>query len=73
MIRSPRPRRSRRPLVGFDPARLSNNPRQDRRIRNQDTDLAQARCPICRHRLVLRMDCQGPYFFCLCVRPRRAA
>ena len=69
----PRYRRSRRPLDGFDPARLSNNPRQDKRIRNQDTDLAEARCPVCRHRLVLRQDCLGPFFFCLCVRSRRRA
>jgi hypothetical protein len=69
----PRLRRARRPHDAFDPALLSNNPRQDKRIRNQDADLAEARCPICRHRLILRQDGRGPYFFCRCVRERRAA
>jgi hypothetical protein len=71
MIRSFR--RFRRHNDGFYPAELSNNSRRDSRARNQDDNLAVARCPICGHRLVARLDCQGPYFYCLCVRPRRAA
>lgn len=71
MIRDLRIFRRRRENI--DPAELSNNPRRDARIRNEDDNLAVARCPICGACLVVRQDCGGPYFFCLCVRPRRAA
>jgi len=63
----------RRHNDGFYPAKLGNHPGRDARTRNQDDNLAVARCPICGHRLVARLDCQGPYFFCLCATPRRRA
>ena len=50
---------------------LSNPPRLDARIRNQVDNLGVARCPLCGYGLVVRQDCRGPYFFCLCVKPRR--
>jgi ssDNA-binding Zn-finger/Zn-ribbon topoisomerase 1 len=56
----------------FD-AQLSNNPGRDSRARNEEDNLAVARCPLCGHRLVARLDCQGPYFFCLCVKQRQRA
>jgi hypothetical protein len=56
----------------FD-AQLSNNPRRDARARNEDDNLAVARCPICGYRMIVRQDCQGPYFFCLCAKPRQRA
>lgn len=46
-------------------------PALDRQLRQSAADLADvARCPVCRAPLVARIDCQGPYFHCLCV-PRR--
>lgn len=54
-------------------SQLSNNPRRDRRARNEEDNLAVARCPLCGHRLVARLDRRGPYFFCLCVKQRRRA
>jgi hypothetical protein len=42
-----------------------------RRSRQPDAGLAaQARCPLCRGPLAVRLDCRGPYFACLC-QPRR--
>lgn len=35
------------------------------RHRSHD-DLDTPRCPVCRHWLITRVDCRGPYFFCLC-------
>ena len=32
--------------------------------------VSEARCPLCRTPLFVRMDCLGPYFACLC-QPRR--
>jgi hypothetical protein len=32
--------------------------------------MCEGRCPLCRTPLVVRMDCLGPYFACLC-HPRR--
>jgi len=30
------------------------------------------RCPVCRHPLVARVDCRGPYFYCGCPDKRSA-
>ena len=65
-------RRLRHHDNGFQ-TELNNNPRRDRRSRNEDDNLAVARCPICGAPMVARVDCRGPYFFCLCGRPRRRA
>jgi hypothetical protein len=67
------------PLQAHDPERrlfpqrepLQRPPRQ-RRSRNTDDVLGIVRCPICGHPLIARQGCQGPYFFCLCVKQRAA-
>jgi hypothetical protein len=37
----------------------------------RDNDADTPRCPVCRHWLIARVDCRGPYFHCLCDEQRR--
>ena len=52
---------------------MSNHPARDFRMRNSDDDTGIAPCPVCGYPLVVRVDCRGPYFFCLCVDQKKAA
>lgn len=48
-----------------------NSPGTLRQSRDRSAEeLGVARCPLCRHPLVARLDRQGPYFFCQCPRRR---
>jgi hypothetical protein len=50
---------------------VNSAPPTDSRRHQPTADMiCEARCPLCRTPLFVRMDCLGPYFACLC-QPRR--
>ena len=54
------------------PGETIQTPVCDQRQRRSAADLTDGcRCPVCRTPLVYRLNCLGPYLFCLCGPCRR--
>jgi hypothetical protein len=54
------------PAAELSPTELPVRAADSRLYRVAAEQLSEVRCPICRTTLVVRFDCLGPYFACLC-------